>query len=132
MSKWLYIGGSLVLLHLILSEQRKNQPTIHYLDNLPFNHDGMTIPPVGIFIKKDQQQNEALLKHEMVHWQQYQRMGLVPYYLNYFTDMATKGYDAHPMELEARENETAYCKENYTECVRNGKANTVFNPIFRS
>ena len=42
------------------------------------------------------------------------------------------GYDKMPMEMEARANESDYCKENYTECVRNGKSNTVNNPNFRA
>lgn len=41
------------------------------------------------------------------------------------------GYDKMPMEIEARKNESDYCKNNYTECVRNGTAKTVYNPNFR-
>ena len=46
--------------------------------------------------------------------------------------MKQYGYDKMPMEKEARKNETEYCKENYTGCVRTGQAQTVFNPNFRT
>lgn len=90
------------------------------------------MPPVGIYVKASQQANAELLKHELIHWQQYQRMGLLPYYFNYTKGMIMQGYDKHPMEMEARANETEFCKNNYTACVRNGTARTVSNGKFRA
>lgn len=125
------IGGAMMAIHFILREIRKNQPDIHYVENIPGNYNAVTIPPAGIFISQDQAGNEALLKHEMIHWQQYQRMGLGPYYFNYFKGLIEHGYDQHPMEQEARQNETPFVQVNYTEAVRKGIAKTIQNPNFR-
>lgn len=94
---------------------------------LPFNYNAITVPPFGIFSTSNE---VALIEHERVHWQQYQRMGLLPYYINYAIGSA-QGYDANPMEMEARANETDYCRANYTACVRSGQAKTIANPRFR-
>jgi hypothetical protein len=125
------IGLAGLAVHCILRELRKKEPDIHYVDSIPGNFNGITIPPIGIFINKDAMGNEQLLKHELIHWRQYQRMGLGRYYYDYARDYLKVGYDAHPMELEARAEESAYCRENYTECVRNGTAKTAYNPKFR-
>lgn len=66
----------------------------------------------------------------MVHRHQYQRMGLIPYYWNYAKDYIVHGYELHPMEQEARFAEDDYCKTNYVECVRTGKAKTVQSEKF--
>ena len=39
--------------------------------------------------------------------------------------------NSHSYEIEARENESEYCKLNYTECVRTGESVTAYNPNFR-
>jgi len=126
------IGAGLLVAHLILRQLRKQQPTINYVDRVPLNFNAVTVPPIGIYINKNQQANAALLKHELVHWQQYQRMGLLNYYLQYAKGHLVNGYDLNPMEIEARANESDYCKANYTSCVRNGTANTVQLKTFRS
>ncbi len=126
----LLIGAGLFIAHLALKQLRKKQPTIYYKEKLPFNYNALTVPPFGIYIKQEHEGNSALFQHELIHWRQYQRMGLVPYYFNYAVGMAS-GYDNHPMEKEARANESEYCQNNYTECVRNGTANTVHNSTFR-
>lgn len=41
------------------------------------------------------------------------------------------GYDKMPLEIQARTNESEYCKKNYTECVRKGIAKTINDPYFR-
>lgn len=125
------VGLGVLAVHIVLSELRKKEPAIYYLEKLPGNYNGMTIPPVGIIIKADQAGNTELLDHEIVHWRQFQRMGLFPYYFNYMKGYLQQGYDKHPMEREARISESSYCRENYTECVRSGTAKTVFNPNFR-
>lgn len=63
----------------------------------------MTIPPFGIFIKSKYKGNEQILKHDLIHWKQYKRMGLIMYYLRYFIQLIIIGYDTMPMELEARQ-----------------------------
>lgn len=114
-------------------KQRKNDnPKIIYLENLPGNYNGFSLAPFAIFIRKDQEKNKDLLKHELIHWKQFQREGLISFLTNYTIEAINKGYDANGYEIEARREsgESEYCQLNYTECVRNGKAKT-FNPNFR-
>jgi len=123
------VGGALLIM---LNRVRLNPPTVKYVDKVPFKQNAITIPPFGIYIHKDQQQNSALLSHELIHWQQYQRMGLLPYYYNYLKEHLKNGYDGNLMEQEARVNESNFCKTNYTQCVRTGLAVTVHNTNFRA
>lgn len=117
---------------VIANEIAKTKPpTIRYVRKLMGNHNGACIPPFGVFIDQKQMGNSDILTHEMIHWKQYQRKGLIKYYGDYLSQYLKYGYDAMPMELEARANETAYCQQNYTKCVRNGTAKTVYNPNFR-
>ena len=90
----------------------------------------MTLPPFGILIKKEHRTNTALIDHELVHWKQFQRMGLLPFISTYVREQL-KGYDQNALEIEARYAESEYCKTNYTQCVRNGSATTIHNPNFR-
>lgn len=131
MKKVIMISAGLLVAHVILREQRKKDPVVHLVESIPLNYSAMTIPAVGIFISKKEANNSAILNHEKIHWQQYQKMGLLPFIGNYLKGLIVHGYDHHPMELEARYIETSDCRMNYTECVRNGTARTVFNPNFR-
>lgn len=126
----LFIAGGVLALHFILREYRKREPDIHVQDQLPFGFNAVTIPPLGIFVRADQAGNKNLLDHEMVHWHQYQRMGLIPYYWKYAVGYLQHGYELHPMEQEARFNEDEYCRTHYVECVRSGKAKTVQSEKF--
>ncbi len=107
-----------------------NRPPIHIWSST-FGYNGFVIPGYGIVINKNEADNQALIDHETTHWNQYQRMGLLSFLGNYSRHAITKGYDANPMEIEARSNETPYCQENYTECIRTGQADTAHNPKFR-
>lgn len=82
-----------------------NDPKIYYVKYLLPPFRAMTIPPFGIFIKLKYKGNEQILKHDLIHWKQYKRMGLIMYYLRYFIQLIIIGYDTMPMELEARQNE---------------------------
>lgn len=113
-------------------QKRRSKPPVYYVKSLANNYNARTIPPFGIFIKESEKSNEALLNHELVHWKQYQRMGLIGYYRTYLSQIKQYGYDAMPMEKEARANESTHCQYNYTDCVRTGKSNTVFNQSFRA
>lgn len=135
MSKWkpiLYVGG-LSMLAFIIYNARKRQlfPSIFLKTNLAKNYNARTIPPFGIYIKESEKDNQALIEHEMIHWKQYQEKGLLNYYFTYLKQIKQYGYDKMPMEKDARKNESEYCKDNYTECVKQGKAKTIFNPTFR-
>lgn len=131
-SKVLVGIGALGLVALILKNQsaKKAPPQIFYRKG-NFRYNAQTLPPFGIYINESHKNNQALLKHELIHWKQYQDKGLLKYYFDYTTQLLKHGYDSMPMEKEARTNESRFCKNNYTECVRTGKARTVHNPNFR-
>ncbi len=98
-----------------------------------FNYNAQTLPPFGIWVQKEDKDNKLLLKHELVHWEQYRKTGAIIYYLKYVFQKATKGYDKMPMEVEARKRvgENEYCQINYTECVRMGNSITIKEQNFR-
>jgi len=73
----------------------------------------MTVPPFGIFIKLEHKGNYHILEHDLIHWKQYERMGLLIFYLRYFIQLLIIGYDTMPMEMEARQNEKEKSKWNY-------------------
>jgi hypothetical protein len=63
---------------------------------------GIFLAPWGIYILPEHLGNQRLTQHERQHWQQYQRMGLLRYYVTYLWGLVRYGYRNHPMELEAR------------------------------
>lgn len=64
---------------------------------------GVTLPPFGIFIIEERLTDDALIRHEKVHWAQYQRMGFFRFYLTYLWQVLRYGYRDAPMEVEARQ-----------------------------
>lgn len=125
-------GISLAVLAVYNLIQRGNDnPAIIVKKKLMKGFNAQTIPPFGIFITEAQKNNISLIEHEMMHWKQYQKKGLIVFYYDYYNELKTYGYDKMPMEIEARFRESDYCKLNYTDCVRSGKSVTVFNPNFR-
>ena len=109
----------------------KADPPVYYVQDVPGGFNALTLPPVGIFIHTRHRGNVELLQHEIAHWRQYQRDGLLPFWGNYISGHLLYGYDGNPYEVDVRTNECDYCRANYTECVRNGSANTVHDPGFR-
>jgi hypothetical protein len=69
---------------------------------------GITLPPFGIFILSESINDQRLRLHEECHWKQYQRMGLVGFYLRYFWNTLRHGYWKNPMEVEARKSENEH------------------------
>lgn len=63
---------------------------------------GITLPPFGIYILAERLADADLIRHERVHWAQYQRMGAIKFYLTYLWQMLRYGYWNSPMEREAR------------------------------
>lgn len=112
-------------------QRAREMPPIFIWESLPFGHNAMTIPPIGIFIKRSEQNNDLLLQHELIHWRQYQDRGTLMFYVDYFLGLLA-GYDDHPMEKEARYLESDFAQQHYTYSVRNGLAATVYNPDFRT
>lgn len=60
------------------------------------------IPPFGIFIRRDVKRNFIVIRHELVHWNQFRRLGFIGFYCRYFFELIRYGYDKSPMEMEAR------------------------------
>lgn len=104
-------------------------PTIYYVSWLPFNYNGMATP-FGIFINKKYKNSRELLNHEVIHYRQMENKGLF-FFIDYIKENITKGYDKNKYEIEARIDESNFCKFNYTYCVRNGLAKTAYNKKFR-
>lgn len=104
-------------------------PKVYYVNSLPFNYNGVSTP-FGIFITKRNKGNRILLEHELIHYHQQQKGGLF-FYFDYIKEHLINGYDNNKYEIEARIRESEYCKKNYTECMRNGKSKTSYNPNFR-
>ncbi len=122
------LGG--ITVYSILARYSKKIP-VYYVDSIAANFNARTIPPFGIFIKKSESNNTELLNHEKIHWKQFQNLGLLRFYLDYFNEHIKNGYDLNKLEIQARQNETEYCKKNFTACVRSGESKTVYNPNFR-
>lgn len=65
--------------------------------------DGITLPPRGVYVLAEKQGDERLVRHEAVHWAQYERMGAIKFYATYLWYTLRHGYQNNPMEVEARE-----------------------------
>ena len=75
---------------------------------IPFNppkwwkYSAITVPPIGIFIRKEFVDHQQLRRHELAHWKQYQEKGLLLFYAAYLWYSIRHGYRNNPMEVEAR------------------------------
>lgn len=123
--------GTVILVDYLIAQV--NQPRIIIRDRLPYNYNAQTIPPIGIFVKREHANNAKLLQHELIHWQQYQKTGAILFYLKYLSQKVMQGYDRMPMEVEPRiaTGENPHCIYNYTQCVRNGQSATIHDAKFR-
>lgn len=63
---------------------------------------GVTLAPFGIYILPTYINNQNLIRHEQIHWAQWQRMGTIKFYVTYLWQMLRYGYKNAPMEREAR------------------------------
>lgn len=132
MNRTAAIGLFLLGMWAFSHAQRKNDsPQVFYVKWLPFGFTALSVPPFGIFILEKHRGADNLVVHELVHWKQYQREGLARFLANYAASHFKHGYDLNPYEIEARFNESDFCKLNYTYCVREGLSDTVHNPEFR-
>ena len=127
----LVIVSVLALDYIIAKLQ--STPKITIKENLPFNYNAQTIPPFGIRIQEEDKENEILRKHELVHWKQYRKTGAIIFHLKYGLQRIIYGYEKMPMEIEARilSGEKQECITDYTNCVRDGRANTITDANFR-
>ena len=125
--------GAVLLIDLVVARFNK-KPKIIYKDRLIKNYNAQTMPPFFIRIQEEDKDNKVLLKHELVHWEQYRKTGALIFNTRYFLEKLIYGYDKMPMEIEARKlsGEKEECITNYTECVRDGRSNTIVDPEFRT
>ena len=91
------------------------KPKIFYVKWLIPPFRAMTIPPFGIFILHKYKGDDQVLQHDLIHWKQYKRMGIIMYYLRYIVQLIFIGYDTMPMEMEARQKEKYEDIYNYRE-----------------
>lgn len=68
---------------------------------------GITLPPLGVFILAERINEAPLVRHEQVHWEQAQRMGVLRWYAAYLWNNLRYGYRNNPLEVEARAAEAA-------------------------
>jgi len=110
-----------------------NNPRIIIRKKLSGNYNAKTIPPFGIYVTEANQHNQKLIDHELYHWRQYQQSGFIIFYIRYIYQSVFYGYDRMSIEVQARKasGESPECLNDYTNCVRQGRAATIFNPDFR-
>jgi hypothetical protein len=80
----------------------KKDKTYYIPFEIPGSQMAMTIPPFGTFIESKYKNNKSILKHEIIHWSQYHRMGFFKFYKTYITEYIKYGRKYGPMEVEAR------------------------------
>ena len=98
-----------VFIVIILILNIIKHPFVYYLPfDIPGKQMASTFPPFGIFIEskyQNENSNEpcSIQKHEMVHWEQYKKMGLISFHYNYLKCYLNSGRINNWMEEEARE-----------------------------
>lgn len=61
-------------------------------------YGGICLPPRGIYVLRERMTDGALLAHEITHWRQAQRMGVVKFYATYLWYTIRFGYRRNPLE----------------------------------
>ena len=70
--------------------------------DIPGKQMAATIPPFGTFIESRYKNDKSIIRHELAHWDQYNRMGFTRFYTTYFKEYVKYGRINGPMEKEAR------------------------------
>lgn len=92
---------SIIICVILFFSVRKNK--IYYIPfNIPGTQMAATIPPFGTFIEKKYKGNLSILNHELVHWDQYKKMGFWGFYSTYSKEYFKYGRKYGPMEVDAR------------------------------
>jgi len=92
----------LILIVFLFFCFQKNKKVYYIPFNIPGSQMAATIPPFGTFIESKYKNNKSIINHEMVHWDQYNRMGGFGFYKTYFSEYIKYGRKYGPMEVEAR------------------------------
>jgi hypothetical protein len=98
MKKMTFISSIILIIFSIIKKDK-----IYYIPfDIPGSQMAATIPPFGTFIESEYKKNKPLLNHELVHWDQYYRMGFLGFYSTYISEYLKHGRKFGPMEVEAR------------------------------
>ncbi len=100
------IVGMILFVILLNKRSIKSGPKFITMP-LPGDRKAVTMPPFGIYIEKDVENDEQVIKHEECHWKQYQDKGLFDFYKEYFRHKSNHDYNDNPMEQECFIAETA-------------------------
>ena len=100
----------LVILLFVLYDgfvAKKNYPNYYPAPNFycRTRFAAITLPPLGVFVCDAYKDNQAIRRHELIHWAQYHQLGSIGFYANYLWGWITSGfnYKNNPMEKEAYE-----------------------------
>jgi hypothetical protein len=89
---------------------RSAADSIHFLSP---ETRGLTLQ-YGIFVRWDCWRDRPLVAHELVHTEQYQRLGgILPFLQRYLYECLTIGYANAPLELEAAEVSARVCSSTF-------------------
>jgi hypothetical protein len=92
----------LILIILLFGVTYKKDKVYYIPFDIPGSQMAATIPPFGTFIESKYETDKSILRHEMVHWSQYDRMGFFGFYSTYISEYKKYGRKHGPMEVEAR------------------------------
>ena len=67
--------------------------------------NGITLAPIGVFVKPEAADNKVVMNHERIHWEQQKKLGLFKFYTRYLYEAALKGYRNISFEIEAYDHE---------------------------
>lgn len=100
---------AILVVFFSLSKQPKFFPVPSWLQRF-FKSHAITLPPFGMFFSHGHFV-ESTIRHELVHWEQYNRYGVVGFYLLYLYYTIKYGYWENPMEIEAYQQNVTYATE---------------------
>lgn len=103
------IGLAALVIYTIKQRFNDNPKFFSIKGNPNSRFNAITIPPFGIILNENafgiigHETRDTTLTHEMVHWKQFQNIGLLKFYYNYVKDYFKNGskYRNNPMEQEA-------------------------------
>jgi len=109
------LGIGIFVIADTINRQRTPKPIVM---NLPKPMRGACIPPFGIFITPKNAMDPTVIAHELCHWQQYQRLGLIGFAAKYIGQSLSTGYGKMGMEKECRQQsgESNHCVNHYRQC----------------
>jgi len=78
-------------------------PRIYTCRWLPLGRDtdAITLPPLGIFVRSQYAEDSWLIAHELHHWKQARRLGVLRFYWRIVCEYLKYGHKNSPLEKEA-------------------------------